>query len=165
MRSCALSALRSVKLTAPAGQLAANGIQREWVRCVSIYSDSHTSLVQLTRPAVHAMLAAGVTCRALGTAAVGSSAAYVTPDAAGVYAQTTARVKIVRGGGRDTKSGESGHKARTARRRRRESAGGDGYRRLHTPLVGGDREALPRGSNVANEVCGFALADRAAIPF
>ena len=54
--------------------------------------------MQLTQPAVDAMLAAGVTCRAIGTAADGMSATNecVTRDAAGVFTQTSERLQIVR---------------------------------------------------------------------
>ena len=89
------SSLRSLKLKAPAGELSI-GNSREWAREVSIDEESCTSLVQLRQPAVDAMLAAGVVCRALGTAAVGMSAAYVMSDAASVFAETTERTRIVR---------------------------------------------------------------------
>ena len=94
--SSALSSLRWVHLQAPAG-LKWDGIPREWAGYVSTDDQSGTSLMQLTQPAVDMMRAAGVMCRAIGTAADGMSATNecVTRDAAGVLTQTSVKLKIV----------------------------------------------------------------------
>ena len=94
--SSALSALRRLHLQTPDGHKW-DGIPREWVHCVSTDEERRTSLVQLAQPAVDAMLAAGVTCRAIGTAADGMSATNecVTRDAAGGFTQTSERLKSI----------------------------------------------------------------------
>ena len=60
--------------------------------------ERRTSLMQLAQPAVDAMLAAGVTCRAIGTAADGMRVTNecVTRDAAGGFTQTSQRLIFFR---------------------------------------------------------------------
>lgn len=89
--SSALSSLKQVKLYAPSGVLS-NGIDPHWVRCVSTDAERRTSLIQLTQPAVHAMLAAGVTCLSLGTAADGMSVTHFTCEMAVVLKQTSEQI-------------------------------------------------------------------------
>ena len=88
--SSALSSLRHVNLHAPSGAVL-HGIPREWVRYVLVDSRRRTTLVQLTQQAVNAMLATGVACRAVATAAEGMRATYVM----GTSALTGITVRIV----------------------------------------------------------------------
>ena len=151
--SSALSALRRLHLQTPDGHKW-DGIPREWVHCVSTDEERRTSLVQLAQPAVDAMLAAGVTCRAIGTAADGMSATNecVTRDAAGGFTQTSERLRVFYVWGREAQMFRESRSVRTARRRRRQSAGGVAERWVDALLVGGDRKALFRGSHVEIQV-------------
>ena len=74
--SNARSSLRRVNLHAPSGAVL-RGIPSEWVRYVWVDVPRFTTLVQLTRLGVHAMLAMGVACGDVATAAEGMRAAHV----------------------------------------------------------------------------------------
>ena len=74
--SSAISSLRRVNLHAPSGAELCS-IPREWVRYVLVDARRHTTLVQLTQLGVNAMLATGVACRAVATAAEGMRATHV----------------------------------------------------------------------------------------
>ena len=107
--SIAISSLRRVNLHAPSGA-ALRGIPREWVRYVLVDARRSTTLVQLTQQAVNAMLATGVACRAVTTAAEGMRATHVM----GMSALAGRPVRIVRVAGekielnRGINSGENG---------------------------------------------------------
>ena len=97
--SSALSSLRRVNLHAPSGA-ALRGLPREWVRLVSVDARRCTTIVQLTQQAVNAMLATGVTCRAVATtAAEGSRATHIW----GTSALVKRPVKIIRVAGETLK--------------------------------------------------------------
>ena len=92
LSSSSLSSLRDVNLHTPTA-ISSKGIARDVcaVACrlmrnaKPLSSNSH---VQLTQRAVHAMLAAGVTCLELGTPAEGMSDTRVTSGKAGVLTET-----------------------------------------------------------------------------
>ena len=93
-----LSSLRLVSLYAPAGPVASassGGIARDWVRRVWGEQDRGFTLVELTAPAVQAMLAARATSRAVATAAKGMSATrvYGNGNALAEKSATIARVR------------------------------------------------------------------------
>ena len=104
------SSLQCVNLHAPSGA-ELRGIPPEWVRYVLVDARRCTTLVQLTQQAVNAMLATGVTCRAVASTAVeGTRATHVW----GSNALTGKPVKIVQVAGetiglnRVLNSGEDG---------------------------------------------------------
>ena len=68
--SSALSSLRHVHLHAPSGAVLRN-IPREWAHHVWVEERRSTTLVQLTQHAMNAMLATGIACRSVATAAEG----------------------------------------------------------------------------------------------
>ena len=78
------SSLRRVSLYAPDGQVVSaskGGIARDWVRRVWGEQERGFTLVELTAPAVQAMLAASATSRAVATAAKGMRATLMEVDA------------------------------------------------------------------------------------
>ena len=96
--SSALSSLRRVSLYAPAGPVASassGGIARDWVRRVWGEQERGFMLVELTAPAVQAMLAARATSRAVATAAEGMRATRVY-DSGGELAEKSATIVRVR---------------------------------------------------------------------
>ena len=104
------SSLQCVNLHAPSGA-ALRGIPPEWVIYVLVDAPRRTTLMQLTQQAVNAMLATGVTCRAVAsTAAEGMRATHVW----GSNALTVRPVQIVRVAGetiklnREVNVGENG---------------------------------------------------------
>ena len=107
--SSALFSLRRVNLHAPSGA-ALRGIPREWVRYVLVEARRFTTLVQLTQLGVNAMLATGVACRAVASAAERMRATHVW----GTDALAERPVRIVRVAGetlklnREVNSGENG---------------------------------------------------------
>ena len=93
-----LSSLRRVSLDAPAGPVASaanGGIARDWARRVWGEEERGFTLVELTAPAVQAMLAARATSRAVGSAAEGMRATLVRGDQ-GVLALREESAKIAR---------------------------------------------------------------------
>ena len=96
--SSALSSLRRVSLYAPAGPVASaasGGIARDWVRRVWGEEERGFTLVELTVPAVQAMLAARATSRAVATAAEGMRATGVY-GSGGALAEKSATIARVR---------------------------------------------------------------------
>ena len=91
------SSLRRVSLYALGGQVAsaANGGICDWARRVWGEEDRGFTLVELTAPAVQAMLAARATCRAVATAAEGMRATRVY-DSGGALAEKSATIARVR---------------------------------------------------------------------
>ena len=91
------SSLRRVSLFAPGGQVAsaANGGICDWARRVWGEEDRGFTLVELTGPAVQAMLAARATSRAVATAAQGMRATRVY-DSGGALAEESATIAHVR---------------------------------------------------------------------
>ena len=95
-----LSSLRRVSLYAPAGPVASTssgGIARDWVRRVWGEHDRGFTLVELTAPAVQAMLAARATSRAVGTAAEGMRATLVKGDEGVALTEKSVRIDRVEG--------------------------------------------------------------------
>ena len=97
--SNARSSLRRVNLHAPSGAVLCRGIPSEWVRYVWVDAPRFTTLVQLTRLGLHAMLATGVACRAVAAAAEGMRATHVL----GTNALSAMPVRIVRVAGETLK--------------------------------------------------------------
>ena len=91
------SSLRRVSLYAPAGQVASgtSGGICDWARRVWSDSERGFTLVELTAPAVQAMLAARATIRAVASAAEGMRATGVY-DSNGALAEKSARIARVR---------------------------------------------------------------------
>ena len=91
------SSLRRVSLYAPGGQVAsaASGGICDWARGVWGEEDRGFTLVELTGPAVQAMLAARATSRAVATAAEGMRATRVY-DSGGALAEKSAKIDRMR---------------------------------------------------------------------
>ena len=93
-----ISSLRRVSLYAPSGPVASaasGGIARDWARRVWGDCERGFTLVELTAPAVQAMLAARATSRAVATAAEGMRATgvYASGGALAEKSETIARVR------------------------------------------------------------------------
>ena len=91
------SSLRRVSLYAPSGQVAsaASGGICDWAHSVWGEEDRGFTLVELTAPAVQAMLAARATSRAVATAVEGMRATRVY-DSGGALAEKSATIARVR---------------------------------------------------------------------
>ena len=96
LSSSRASALPHVLLYAPDGRELSRGLPRDWVCRVFVDAERGVTLVQLTTRAAHALVAAGATCRAVGTAAAGMRATHVKcKDSSGVFEEAPATIARV----------------------------------------------------------------------